>query len=115
MSTIIQTKPELDNITAGFGVASVIVIILNTILTIAKEMYPPLLAFMKNISIFGIKHHWLVHGLVILILFLLLGWYFSKKETIKKISGASLSKALIWTTIISSLGIVVFFLIEIFK
>lgn len=114
MDTTTQTKSELDSATIGFGVAAVVVIIFNTVLTIVKELYPPLLTFMKGISIFGVKHHWLVHGLTIIILFYLIGWFLSKKEGLT-VSGAFLSKTIAWVTILSSLGIFVFYLVELFK
>ena len=115
MDTTTQTELKLDNITVGFGIASVIVIILNTILTIVKELYLPLLTFMKSISILGVKHHWLVHGLTVLVLFCLFGWFFSKKQSFSTISSSFLSKAIAWATILGSLGIFIFLLIELYK
>src|SRR3989344_6014808 len=102
----------LNKTTVGFGIASVVVIILNTVLTITKELYPPLLTYMKSISILGVKHHWLFHGLSIVVLFCISGSIFSKKEF--GVTDSSLSKTIAWTTILSSLGIFIFFLIELF-
>jgi|GEM_PF-2059922 len=114
MTILTETKSELDKNTIGFGLASIIVIIFNTILTILKELYSPILTLMKSISVLGVKHHWLVHGLVVVILFFILGWYFSKKE-ITTINDTFISKAIIWVTILCSLGIIIFFLIEFLK
>lgn len=115
MTTTIHTKSELDTITLGFGIAAVITIVFNTLLTILKESYPPLLAFMKSISILGVKHHWLVHGLTIVILFYLLGWFFSKRKSLSSISDRALAKAIIVATVLGALGIIIFYLIELFK
>lgn len=115
MITTTNTKTELDNVTVGFGIASVFAVVFNTVLTITKELYPPLLAFMKSISILGVKHHWLVHGLAVMVLFYLLGWVFSKKQSFARINGVTITKTIAWATILSSLGIFIFFLIELFK
>lgn len=115
MTILTSTKSELDKNTIGFGLASIIVIIFNTILTIIKESYPPLLTFMKSISILGVKHHWLIHGLMILILFFILGWYFSKQESLTMINDKFFFKAIIWVSILGAVGIIFFFLFEFLK
>lgn len=115
MSTTTHTKNELDNVTVGFGITTILVIIFNAILTITKEMHSPLLAYMKSISIFGVKHHWLVHGLVIVVLFYLFGWLISKTKYATSVTSSSfLAKAIVVTTVVTSLGIFGFFLFELF-
>lgn len=107
-----QTK-ELDKVTLSFGASAAIAIVFSSVLTIVKEMYPPLLAYMKTISIMGVKHHWLVHGLLVVALFYVLGWIFSKNEDIVMDDGV-VTNAVIWSTILGSLAILGFFLIELF-
>lgn len=110
--TTTYTKTELDNVTVGFGIAAVTTILFNTVLTIWKESYPPLLAYMKTTSILGVKHHWLFHGLTLVILFLVLGWAFSRKKEAIFSSNMSLAKAIVWATILGSLAIFFFYLKE---
>ena len=114
MENTTKTENQLDNVTVGFGVSAVIVIIFNTALTITKELHPQLLAFMKSISILGVKHHWLVHGLTITILFFLLGWLFSNIRSLKNVTGRLLFWSLLWATILGALAIFAFFLFELF-
>ncbi len=109
-----KTASELDTVTAGFGIASAITIVINALLTIVKEMYPPLLAFMKSVSILGVKHHWLLHGLIIVLLFFILGWVFSKIKSLADSNGMLLSKLIAGATVLSTLGIFLFFLLELF-
>ncbi|OGG76388.1 hypothetical protein A2950_00045 [Candidatus Kaiserbacteria bacterium RIFCSPLOWO2_01_FULL_55_19] len=115
MTTTIYPESGLNRITSGFGISAVITLVASMLLTIMKESYPPLLSFMKSISILGVKHHWLVHGLAIVILFYLLGWLFSSSRRDTNISGASLATILAWATVLSSLGIFGFYLMELFK
>lgn len=111
MNTLPST--ELDSMTKGFTLSVSITLFFNFILMVAKEQYPPLLALMKNISILGIKHHWMVHGLVLLFVFFLLGGLFTKMKLPFK--DTFLVKFLILSFVLSSSGIVVFFLQEFFS
>lgn len=76
MNTTTYQNNELDPITTGFTASAIVTIILSMVLTIVKESYPPLLSLMKSISVLGVKHHWLVHGLMIVALFYLCGWIY---------------------------------------
>lgn len=96
---------RLSNTAAGYTIAAVIAIALNTALTIAKESYPPLLAFMKSIA-----HHWTVHGITILAVFLILGIVLSRRSW--RMGGVTLAMLLFISTAISSLALFFFFLAE---
>ena len=78
-----------------------VAIIASTVLTMVKETYPPLLAYMKSIG-----HHWMVHGVVIITLFLVLGFLLSRRSW--SIGGMTLAALVFITTIIS--GFALFFL-----
>ena len=115
MNPTAYSENELDRTTVGFGVAAIVASVASMLLTIVKESYPPLLAFMKSISVLGVKHHWLVHGLVIVILFYVLGWLFSKSKYAENVRGTSLATTLALATVVSSLAIFGFYLMELFK
>ena len=91
--------------TAGYGIAAVVAIILNTLLTVAKESYPPLLAVMKSLA-----HHWVVHGVVIILTFFILGYIFSRMPFARRMNGTTLAWWLTVATILAGVGLVVFFL-----
>ena len=69
-----DTNQNVDNITAGFGIAASVAILFSTILTIAKESIPSLLAWMKVVTI----HHWMTHGYLVVGLFIVLGLLLSR-------------------------------------
>lgn len=112
---ISNTPSESDTTTKAFGFSAVATLFLNMVLTLAKESYPPLLAWMKDISILGIKHHWFVHGLILVCFFLFFGWFFSKRKSFAEVSENVLVRMMIIAFIISSLGIVLFYLFEFFR
>ncbi|MCR4281220.1 MAG: hypothetical protein NUV88_02735 [Candidatus Kaiserbacteria bacterium] len=91
--------------TAGYGIAAVVAIILNTLLTVAKESYPPLLAAMKSLA-----HHWMVHGVVIVLTFFVLGYILSKQPFARRMNGVTLAWWLTIATVLGGVGLVVFFL-----
>lgn len=93
--------------TAGYGIAGAIAIILNTLLTVAKESYPPLLDAMKSLA-----HHWIVHGTVIVLTFLVLGHILSTRPFARRMSGVTLVIWLFIATILGGVGLVGFFLME---
>ncbi|MBI4088053.1 hypothetical protein HY418_01580 [Candidatus Kaiserbacteria bacterium] len=97
---------NLHSTAAGYTVAAIIAIIANTLLVFAKETNPALLAAMKSIA-----HHWFVHGVVIVLLFILLGLLFSRWPVLGRLNGTFLSILLTLATIASGIGIAGFFLL----
>lgn len=97
---------SLDNKTTGFTIAAILAIALNTLLTWAKESYPPLLAAMKSIA-----HHWTVHGVVVVLFFFVVGFALSKWP-IRRMNGTFLASLLFLVTAAASIGLVGFFLLE---
>lgn len=91
---------------AGYGTAAAISIVLNTLLTWAKESYPPLLDAMKSLA-----HHWIVHGTVIMLTFFVLGYILSRQPFARNVSGVTLAMWLVIATILGGVGLVGFFLV----
>lgn len=61
---------------AAFGLAAAIAIIFNTLLAWVKDAYAPLNHFMALLT----GHHWRTHGIVVVAVFFLLGWYFTSRK-----------------------------------
>ncbi len=102
--------PSNDHVSqnaAGYGVAAAIAIILNTLLTWAKESYPPLLAAMKSLG-----HHWAIHGTIIVLTFFILGYLLSKRPFARRMSGLSLAGLVSIATVLGGIGLVGFFLLQ---
>lgn len=98
---------ELSPHTAGFGLSASVTIVFNTVLTWAKETYDPLNAVMKAL----LGHHWITHGVAVVAVFLVLGFFFSKSAYIQKVKGSTLVVILVGSVVLSGLGIAGFFLL----
>ena len=99
-----QDLNQIDRKTAGFGAAAAAAIVFSTLLAVAKEFFPALKAAMKAAS----GHHWITHGVVVLALFLILGWLLSKTNL--RMSGKRLAWKLVLSTVIGGLGLIILFL-----
>lgn len=71
-----MTMRTRSNFTLSFGYAAAIAAVASGLLTIAKEKYEPLLAWMKSFTM----HHWVTHGLLVLLLFAIVGFALSARE-----------------------------------
>ena len=67
--------------TAGFGLSFVVTSLLSAALVVLKESQGVLKTLMKAIS----GHHWVTHGALILVLFVVLGFVFSKVRIEQKL------------------------------
>ncbi len=101
----------LDNLSVGFGLSFLVASIFNGLLIVAKESYAPLKAGMK--SLFG--HHWTTHGIFVIVLFLVLGYIFSKTNMVKNIDADKTSGLVIAGTVLGGLIIVGFFFKHLFE
>ena len=65
----------INKYTASFGASLAITSILSAVLVVIKELSEDkILAFMKNLT----GHHWVTHGLFIVLAFVLIGFGFAK-------------------------------------
>ena len=60
--------------TISFGLSLALASVMNALLVIAKEKNPPVMAGLQSMS----GHHWVSHGIVILVLFAAFGWIFAQ-------------------------------------
>ena len=63
--------------TSGFGLALALCSVANAVLVVIKEKSPAVMSLMKKIG----GHQWIGHVAVILVLFFLSGWLFSRTGT----------------------------------
>lgn len=101
----------LDKLSVGFGVSFLIASIFNGLLIIAKEKYAPLKDWMKSLS----GHHWITHGIFVIALFIVLGYFLSKTDLEKKIDADKTSGLVIAGTVLGGLIIVGFFFKHLFE
>ena len=95
----------LDKLSVGFGISFLIASIFNGLLLIAKESYAPLKNWMKSLS----GHHWITHGIIVIVLFVVLGYIFSINGMNRKINADKTSGLVIAGTVLGGLMIVGFF------
>jgi len=57
----------------GFGISLIVTMLFNAVLTVIKESYEPIIKGMAAIS----GHHWMTHGIIVVLLFFILGFVFS--------------------------------------
>jgi uncharacterized membrane protein SirB2 len=96
---------ELDKFSIGFGLSFLIASIFNGLLIVAKESYAPLKNWMKFLT----GHHWITHGIFVIVLFIVFGYIFSKTNLDKKIDADKTSVLVIVGTVLGGLIIVGFF------
>jgi hypothetical protein len=97
--------PGLSAATAGFVLAAAITVLFNTALAWAKDAYAPLNNFMQSL----LGHHWTTHGVADLIVFIGLGFLFTKTRLAQKMDPNRLIGALIGAVAVAALGLVLWF------
>lgn len=97
-----NSNPETSGLSKSaraFGVALAVASVANALLVVVKEKSPALQAEMKKLT----GHHWITHVVVILGIFLISGWIFSRlnlrfttgKLITTLVSGVALAGAII--------------------
>jgi hypothetical protein len=64
----------LGKYTVSYALALAVVSVLNGILVIIKESSKSVLAWMAGLT----GHHWVTHGVFVIVAFVVLGWLFSR-------------------------------------
>ena len=91
--------------TAGFTVAAAVAVVFNTLLAWVKDSNPAVNAEMKAL----LGHHWITHGVAVVLVFLILGFLFSRIGFIKRLSGKTLAVTLSVGVVLGGLGLVGWF------
>ena len=69
-----ETTQALNKSTIAFGLSYGITSLLNAFLVIIKENNNMVLSWMKMAT----GHHWITHSIIIMVIFLFLGWLFGR-------------------------------------
>ncbi|MEJ2102002.1 MAG: hypothetical protein P8X68_18815 [Desulfobacterales bacterium] len=102
---------EIGKYTRSFGLSFAITSVFSALLVIIKESSEEgVLAAMKAIT----GHHWVTHGLINLIIFVVLGWVLSRinKGQGVKLSANGLISYIVGAIVISGVLISGFYLVE---
>jgi lipoprotein signal peptidase len=100
---------EIGKYTRSFGLSFAITSVLSALLVILKELNEDtVLAWMKAAT----GHHWVTHGVLNLIVFVVLGWALSRPNRGQgvKISANGLVMSIVGAVVISGLLIMGFYL-----
>lgn len=100
-----ETIQYVDNHIAGFALSAAIAILFNTLLVWGKETYPALSSWMKALT----SHHWISQGLLVVAVFLLLGFILSKSNL--KFKTTTLTWVILTSSVVSAIGIIFWFIL----
>lgn len=87
----------MDKYTAGFGISLVVTNFLNAVILLIKEKNESVMGAMKA----ALGHHWTTHGVIIIVVFLVLGFIFSGMKLETKFDSRQMLKYIVWAVIIS--------------
>lgn len=97
---------KLSKSTVGFGLSVAISSIFSGLLVILKETNTPLKDWMMSLT----GHHWVTHGVITILLFLILGFVVTKTNLNEKFNGNKMYHVIIWSSVLGSLLVVGFLL-----
>ena len=89
----------LSKMTVGFGLSTAVISVATALLLIFKETSPPFKAWMAALT----THHWVTHGIFVVVGFIVLGYAFSQTNLQEKFDGDKLSNYIIGSVILSCL------------
>lgn len=95
----------LSKQTIGYGIAAIVAILCNTVLTWVKEENPAVNALMAQL----LYHHWIAHGVAIVGVFLICGFVLSR--LLRPAAGRGLATWLLVATVAAGAGIAALFLL----
>lgn len=81
-SEAVGRESALERTAAAFGLSAAVTVLFNTVLAWVKDAYPPLNSAMAAVT----GHHWRTHGIVVVAVFLLLGYAFQAWGTATKLT-----------------------------
>jgi hypothetical protein len=96
----------LSAVASGFALAATIAVLFNTALACARDAYAPLNDLLNS---FTPAIPWIAHGLADLVLFLGLGFVFTKMGAGQKADPNRLIGALMGAVVIAGLGLAIWF------
>ncbi len=103
-----MANATLDKTTIGFGLSAAVVSVLSTLLTILKEETPSVLAAMAR----AMGHHWTTHGVIVIVLFIVLGLLFSSMVKPEFWNAGKLGNTILGSVIIAGGALAAFILLH---
>jgi hypothetical protein len=67
---------SVSKYTISFGLSLALASVMNALLVVAKEKIPTVMAGLQSMT----GHHWVSHGVIILVLFAAFGWMFAQAK-----------------------------------
>ena len=101
-----MTNSQMEKYSAGFGLSLIVTILLNAVILLFKELSANVMSAMKA----ALGHHWTTHGVILIIVFFVLGFIFSGMKLGTKLDSQKMTKYIIWAVIISGVITAGFFL-----
>ena len=98
---------EVDARTAGYGISYAVTSILSALLVILKEE----VSAVKGAMVALAGHHWIAHAILVVAVFVALGYVLSRGEGVR-LSGNALASWIVGATVLGGLIIVGYFLFE---
>jgi hypothetical protein len=96
----------MNKYSAGFGLSLVVTNILSAVILLFKEINANAMSAMKS----ALGHHWTTHGVILIGVFVVLGFIFSGMKLGTKWDSQKMLKYIIWAVIISGVITAGFFL-----
>jgi hypothetical protein len=96
----------MEKYSAGFGLSLIVTSLLNAIILLCKELNASIMSALKS----ALGHHWTTHGVILIIVFFVLGFIFSGMKLGTKLDSRKMMKYIIWAVTISGVIIAGFFL-----
>ncbi len=75
-------EAAIERTAAAFGLSAAVTVLFNTVLAWVKDAYPPLNSLMAAAT----GHHWRTHGIIDVVVFFLLGYFFLTQGRTTKIT-----------------------------
>lgn len=97
---------QLNPASSAFALSAAVTILFSTLLTWAKEAYPPLHDFLASL----LGHHWTTHGVIDVVVFFALGLAFLRFGTAARMNARQLTVLLAAAVAAGGLGIAAWFL-----
>ena len=104
-STITSESPKLKAATSGFVLAAALTVVFNTVLACMKDTWAPLKNLMKSLT----DHDWTTHGLIDLLIFAGLGFFFVKSRMTEQMNPSRLIGVLVVAVASAVLGLALWY------
>ena len=96
----------MNKYSVGFGLSLVVTTLLNAVILVVKEISTNVMNAMKA----ALGHHWTTHGVILIVVFVVLGFILSNVKLKTEWNSQRMLKYIIWAVIISTVIIAGFFL-----